>query len=620
MMEQPIAAERAAANALESAYPPIGDYAVIGDCRTAALISRDGAIDWLCLPHFSGPSVFAALLDRRRGGCFRVRPAQRFTSARRYWAGTNVLETEFTTDSGKARLIDCMPVLGTARYVSLLQPQREVLRVIEGIEGIVEFEVEYAPRPLYAELTPQLLARGRLGWSCTARDHMWMLHTDVALDMASAATLQGSCQVRAGERRYFSLTYSEDDIGTIAPVGHDADARVNATQRWWECWHANCNYVGPYRDAVVRSALTLKLLTYQLSGAIVAAPTSSLPETIGGVRNWDYRFCWLRDAALTSRALFDIGLFAEGNAFLGWLLHATRRRFRGLGVLYDVHGEHALNERTLSHLEGYRGSRPVRIGNAASRQQQWDVYGEVVQAAFEYVAHGGELQRDECRMLVRLGKTVCRVWREPDNGIWEVRGELRHYTYSKFMCWLALDRLITLAERGVLDVPAVFARERDAIGAVIETEGFSEAHGSYTDVLGGEAVDASLLLMAPYGYRDARAPRLQATCRRIERELARDGGLLYRYLPGIDDLPGHEGAFTIASFWLVDYLARAGRVEDATARFEDLLARANDLGLYGEELDPHTDAVLGNFPQGFSHVGLITAAVSLERARRGDAG
>lgn len=600
-------------------YPPIGDYALIGDCRAAALVSCAGAIDWLCLPHFSGPSIFAAVLDRQRGGHFTVRPVGRYAVTRRYWPGTNVLETAFTTDNGTARLIDCMPILGGARRVSLLQPQRELLRVIEGLDGTVELEAVYMPRPLYAELTPQLLARGRLGWSCNALDHMWMLHTDITLEPSSDATLRGRWQSQPGARRYFSLTYAQDDMGTIVPVGRDAAARLNATKRWWEDWHEHCSYRGPYREAVIRSALTLKLLTYQLSGAIVAAPTASLPEEIGGTRNWDYRFCWLRDAALTSRALFDLGLYAEGDAFLGWLLHTVRRRFGSLGVLYDVHGEHALNERTLTHLEGYCSSRPVRIGNAANRQRQWDVYGEVIQAAFEYVVHGGTLQRDEQRLLIGLGKAVCRLWREPDNGIWEVRGALKHYTYSKFMCWLALDRLIQLTERGVLKCPGGFARERAAIDAAIEAQGYSETHGSYTAVLGGNEVDASLLLMAPYGYRDATDARLQNTCRRIERELTCDGGLLYRYRPGTDGLPGHEGAFTIASFWMIDYLARAGRIDDAVARFETLLTHANDLGLYAEEIEPDTNAALGNFPQAFSHVGLITAAISLERARSGHA-
>jgi len=608
--------EAAAGRDRTAAYAPISDYAIIGDCRTAALVSRTGSIDWLCTPHFAGPSVFAALLDTARGGHFAIRPRPRFTSTRRYWPGTNVLETVFTTDRGSVRLIDCMPIADENDYRVRLQPLRETLRVVEGLAGEVELEAIYAPRPDYARAKAPLTHRGALGWSCSVGSRLWLLHTDAAVTPSAAATeLVGRFRLKPGERRRFSLTYTERDIATVAPLGPHADARLEATRRWWEAWHARCTYDGPYRDAVVRSALALKLLSYSLSGAIIAAPTTSLPEAVGGVRNWDYRYCWLRDAALTARVLLNVGLRAEGDSFLGWLLHATRPTWPQLCVLYDIYGEHAVAERTLAHLEGYRGSRPVRVGNGANRQHQWDVYGEVVQAAYEYVCHGGVLQRDECRLLIGLGRAVCSVWDQPDNGIWEVRGQLRHYTYSKFMCWLALDRLVRLSKRGVLPVPAHFEQVRRAIGETLEARGYSERHQSYTAVLDGDEVDVSLLLMAVYGYGKATDARLQNTCRRIERELARDE-LVYRYRPTVDGLPGHEGTFTIGSFWMVDYLARAGRHDDAVARFEALLARANDVGLYSEQFDADTGAALGNFPQGFSHVGLIAAALTLENTRR----
>ncbi|MBI1733546.1 MAG: glycoside hydrolase family 15 protein [Candidatus Rokubacteria bacterium] len=597
-----------------SIYPPIGDYAIVGNCRAAALIDRGGSLDWLCLPRFDGPAVFAALLDRRRGGCFVIRPAAPFTTTRRYVEDTTVLETTFTTTRGRVRLIDLMPVASEEDKRRELAPEHEVLRIVEGEAGEVEIEVLCDPRPRYGEIVPTCTDRGRLGYCFEDTGAAVVVRSDIPLErQAGAPGVRGRATVRAGERRALSLVYARSEPAVLPVFGEAVDRRLHRTVRWWQDWVSRCCYDGPYRAHVVRSALTLKLLTYAPSGAVVAAPTTSLPEAIGGVRNWDYRYCWLRDTSLTLRSLMDLGYAEEAQAFLAWMLHSTRLTWPELRVLYDVHGEARLPERELGHLEGYAGSRPVRVGNAAEHQLQLDVYGEVVDAVFEFVRRGGRPDRVTARMLAGLGRTVCRRWREPDEGIWEVRSERRHHTYSKAMCWIALDRLIRLAEAGHLEAPvAEFARERDAIRAEIETRGYHPRLESYVSVLDGDDLDASLLLLARYGYAEPTSARMLATCVRIHERLAVNG-FLYRYL-GDDGLPAGEGAFGIASFWAVGCRCLQGDVEGAARTFEEVCARANDVGLFAEEIDPATGAHLGNFPQAFTHVGLIDAALLLAEA------
>ncbi len=587
---------------------------MIGDCRTAALVSRAGSIDWLCLPDFSSPSIFAGLLDAARAGSCSLRPRDPFFSVeRRYVERTAVLETDFTTDTGSARLIDLMPIDDGGRS---LRPMREVLRAIEGMGGTVEIELRLDVRPDYARRSLQPRKRGRLGWAYLWGDEVLAVHTDIALRLEGDA-LVGTVVLGPGERRYLSLAYTKGDPAILPPLGRPAEERIADTIDWWRDWAGRCRYTGPYRDEVVRSAVTLKLLTYALSGAIVAAPTTSLPEAIGKSRNWDYRYCWLRDAGLTTQALLAMGYRDEALSFLSWMLHATRLTWPELQVMYDVFGRTRLDEQELPHLAGYAASRPVRIGNDAYRQRQLDIYGEVVTAACAALAGSGRVDRESERMLTGLGDVVCSQWRESDSSIWEVRGPLRHYTFSKVMCWAALDGLLRLHRGGTLVLPPAkvetFERERTALEQAIERRGFNTNLNSYASVLDGDKVDASLLLMACIGYKDAGDPRMRATYDLIHQRLGRNG-LLNRY-ERFDGISGVEGAFGICGFWAIDNLAKRGDIDAAERRFRHMLSFANDLGLYAEEIDVASGAALGNFPQAFTHVGLINAAVAIEQAR-----
>ena len=561
----------------------IADYAVIGDGRTAALVSRDGSIDWLCWPRPDSPWIFGALLDPR-AGAWNLRPSGPFRSTRRYLDRTNVLETRFVTPGGVARVTDLMPVAAEDVKARRLTPEFELLRYIECDEGEMEFESLLDLRP----------------------------GTGILARLAGPKT---PVQLRAGESAAFSLTLAGEGPAIFPPL-EEAKRRIEESAAWWRAWSARCSYDGPARDAVVRSALVLKLLGYAPSGALIAAPTTSLPERIGGDLNWDYRYCWLRDASMTARALFGLGFLDEGDAFVSWLLHSTRLTRRNLRVLYDVFGRRPQRERILDTLEGYAGSKPVRIGNAAEDQLQLDVYGEVLDAVASFVASGGELDRDTSAMIVKFGKVVCRRWREADEGLWEPRDGRAHHTHSRLLCWVTLDRLLTLAGSGRLKGAPLseFSRERARIRAEIEARGWNRTMGCYTGRLDGDDVDASTLLLAWYGFEEASSSRMIRTYERVKSDLGCGRGLLYRNL----DAPG-EGAFGIASFWGAELLGLGGSgVAEARETFDALLSTANDVGLFAEEIDPRTGAALGNFPQAFTHIGLINAALTLDRRMRGE--
>jgi GH15 family glucan-1,4-alpha-glucosidase len=590
--------------------PPtaIGEYGLIGDCRTAALVSRDGAIDWLCLPDFSSPAVCARLLDPDKGGCFFIRPTTSFEVSRRYLEGTAVLQSDFRTDTGTLRLTDFFPIHDGLRP---MRPMRELVRLVEVLDGVVELECGLDLRPDFGRRRPRVRRRGALGWIYDWGSEALFVRGD----------LEPGARVRlaAGERRSVALGYVRNDPAILPPIADEARDSLAQTVDWWRRWSGRCRYRGAHEAEVRRSLITLKLLNYALSGAVVAAPTTSLPEQPGGTRNWDYRYCWLRDAGLINQALVSLGYLDEARAYLDWLLHATRLTRPELRVLYDVFGRTPRRERVLAHLAGFAGNRPVRIGNAAAAQRQLDVYGDVVNAAFAVAEAGGCLDRGDQRMLRDFGLVVCRQWNEPDSGIWEIRCEQRHYTFSKVMCWVALDRLLKLQASGALRMPLrmreAFAGTRAEIEAAIEARGFNEKLGAYVGVLDGDRVDAALLLIACLGYREAQDRRVQQTLALLQARLACDG-LMYRYERGYDGHPEPEGAFGICSFWAIDALAKAGRVDEAARSFEHLLGFANDLGLYGEEIDPASGAALGNFPQAFTHVGLINAALAIEAARR----
>ena len=600
----------------ETTAPAIADYALIGDCRTAALVSCDGSIDWLCLPNFSSTSVFARLLDPR-GGRFSLHPTLPFTSKRRYIDGTAVLETTFETDGGSARIFDCLPVVDGIRQI---RPMREVLRIVEGVRGTISFYASIDPRPDYARLAPSPKLRGRLGWSYAWRNEILNVQTDIELAPENSIVC-GTFSVAPVQRRYFSLSYCQSEPAIIPPLGETADGRLESTVAWWQGWSSQIKYDGPHRDIVVRSAMTLKLLSFSPSGAIVAAPTTSLPEAIGSERNWDYRYCWLRDAGLTMQAMIGLGIKEDAGAFLDWMLHATRLTWPKLRIMYDIYGRSGLDEQELPHLAGYRDSRPVRIGNGAHTQQQLDVYGEVILAAYTYAADGGVIDKAGARMLAGLGEVVHSTWRGPDSGIWEVRGPQRHFTFSKLMCWTAFDRLIALEKMGVVklgDKLAAYEAERAAIAELIEARGFNSEIQAYTGELDGVQVDASVLLMSNVGYKDADDPRVRSTYALICQRLGQDG-LLQRYESGVDGLSGDEGAFGICSFWALEQVAQRGELAQAEKQFSHLLSFGNDVGLFAEEIDARSGEALGNFPQAFTHVGLINVALAIEKARRSKA-
>ena len=610
------------------AFPPfpdpsigcaLADYGAIGDCRTVALVSRFGSIDWWCSPDFSSPSCFAALLDRERGGRFALTPHGLVRAEQRYVPRSNVLQVRFECTGGVLELTDFMTVPEAGGAGADGHSPQQIVRVARCLEGEVVLEALFEPRPDYAREPARLIARAPGQWRCESPGFTAELMTTLELRPAGEGTLRGAVRLHAGEDRVALLHSGPVPASTPEAVREDAIGRLAATVAWWQAWCDLCTYRGEDEEAVLRSALALKLLTHRPTGAVVAAPTTSLPESEEGGRNWDYRYCWLRDTSLVLHALSDLGYAAEGRAFSRWLLHATRSTPDGLRPLYGVRGETRLDEVVLGHLRGFHGIGPVRIGNAAAQQVQHDVYGEVILTTCDDLEMGGNLDEEEKRVLAGFTDAVCRLWREPDHGIWEIRLPPRHHTHSRLMCWTALDRALHLHGHHGLPIDAQrVARERDAVRADIEAHGWNEQAGSYVGYYGGAAPDCSLLLMPRLGYVDANHPRMRATVDRILRELSA-GGLLYRYPPGrdYDGVDGAEHLFVICGFWCVDCLARQGRLQEARAMYERLLALRNPLGLYAEEYREDGQA-MGNFPQAFSHVGSITAALTLARAERGE--
>ncbi len=580
----------------------IEDYGMIGDCETAALVGRDGSIDWLCLPRFDSGACFAKLLGTSENGYWRIAPVGEITATRRQYRGdTLVLETEFETAEGAVTLVDCMPLRAT---------HPEVTRIVVGRRGAASMRMELVIRFDYGSILPWVRQFDH-AVRATAGPDTLVLRTPVATRGEGMMTI-AEFTVRAGEEIPFSLTWSPSH--EEPPTPRLATDAVRATEKWWLEWAGRCQYEGPWRGPVVRSLITLRALMYDPTGGMVAAPTSSLPESIGGVRNWDYRYCWLRDATFTLLALLLAGYEDEAAAWRNWLLRAVAGNPADLQILYSVTGEHRLSEQSLDWLEGYEGSRPVHIGNAASEQFQLDVYGEVLQLLYECRRHevhsgGGDSWRVELGVLEFLEK----AWRRPDHGLWEIRGEQLNFTHSKLMAWVAFDRAVRNVEQFGKEGPVDRWRGiRDEIHAEICERGFDSERNTFTQAYESSHLDASLLMMPLVGFLPADDPRIAGTIDAIQRDLTH-GEFVKRYdtRSQVDGLPPGEGAFLPCSFWLVDALAVIGRGDDARALFERLLGVCNDLGLVSEEYDPTARRLVGNFPQAFTHVGLVAAAYYL---------
>ncbi len=597
-------------------YLPIAAYALIGDCRSAALVGADGSMDWLCLPRFDDPSIFGRILDARRGGHWQVCPVGEYRAVQRYRDRNNILETIFSTATGTAVVTDFMPV-DEKTIEHHARPHREprVVRIVECLTGAVTLRHQFKPAPDYASNSVRFQADG------------WRLHAnsaDLHVCMQSTVAVTGATarwRMKAGEQ--IAMGLRSDRRGPCNSARHEwsvehARDLARITQEYWWRWIDKCNYHGPYQKPVVRSALALKLMTYAPTGAIVAAPTTSLPEEVGGERNWDYRFTWLRDASFTLYAFFQVGMVDEANAFFSWLMRiGLGKRGSDVANLYTLDGAARADELDLAQLSGYRDSSPVRIGNGAIHQLQLDVYGELLDSAYLYARFGGAISRTLWRELRAIVNLAIDRWELPDASIWEARGRDEHYTYSKMMCWVAVDRGLRIAQR--FRLPHDTARWRKArrdIHRTVTSRGYSLRLGSFTQTLDSEELDAALLRMTQVRFLRHDDPRLLSTIDAIAEHLG-NGVLVHRYdvTTTEDGLEGDEGAFLMCSFWLSDALAHVGRFEEAQRGFEKLLAFCSPLGLYAEEADTRTGDLLGNFPQAFTHLALIGAAVNIERAR-----
>jgi alpha,alpha-trehalase len=599
-------------------YPPISTYALLSDCHSVALVSRDGSIDWCCFHRFDARPVFARLLDWARGGHFRIAPTGRsYTLGRRYLPGTNVLETRLATSKGSITIVDCLAIRRGALAGDATQTRshHQLLRLVSCEDGEVEVAVEFAPRFDYGLTIPRLeLHSNDLGVVYGGADAL-VVQSQIPLTQADVCGCGGTATLRAGDHAFVAVTYSLPHQLEVHRLSLDeVAARIQRTIAFWQAWSGRCTYQGPYRDQVLRSALVVKALTNAPTGAIVAAPTTSLPEAVGGVRNWDYRYSWLRDAALNLYGLFTLGYTDEAHDFMDWLERTTAGRAEDLQIMYGVGGERLLPELEHGQLDGWRGSRPVRIGNAAATQFQLDVYGYLLDTAWLYYRHGGQLTAAFWSLLRGAVEVVAARWTEPDEGIWEVRGGRRQFVFSKVMAWVAVDRAIRLARaRGLPADLDRWSALRAGIRRQVERDGVDPASGALVQSFGSRALDAANLLVPLVRFLPADDARVRATIRRTADELTRDG-LVYRYLEP-DGLPGGEATFLICSFWLVDNLALAGEIGRARELFERLLGCANDVGLLAEQIDPASGELLGNFPQAFSHAGLIGAALNLTRSR-----
>ena len=600
-------------------YPPIHDYALIGDCHSAALVSRTGSIDWCCMPRFDSGSCFGRILDWEQGGYCSIVPEDgAHTAFRHYLGDTLVLATTFTADSGEAVLYDCFTMTTGGK----LQPRRQLLRVVEGVRGHVTFRLHVGARFDYGVLKPWIRHEGMRLYSAIGGNDALVIQSDADLTLVDRHDLGATFAVRAGERVRTSITYDDPASLDRDPPqlihAKELDTRLRETIEWWQEWSTQARCDGPDGPGVMRSAITLKALSYAPTGAITAAPTTSLPESPGGSRNWDYRYSWIRDSSFSVRSLADIGCVAEADGFRRFIQRAAAGGADNLQIMYGIGGERRLTEVTLDMLEGYQGAKPVRIGNAASDQVQLDAYGELLDLSWHWHLRGSSPDDDYWRFLLDLVDTAAERWNDRDQGLWESRGEPQHFVHSKVMCWAALDRGIRLAEECLRQAPLRrWKSVRTAIRAAIERDGYDKKRGIFVQAFGSTALDSALLLLPTVDFVAWDDPRMIRTTDAIRTELDDNGMLLrYRVADTHDGLRGKEGTFLACTFWLVECLARQGREDDAREIFDRVASTSNDLGLFAEEYDTRNREMLGNFPQGLTHLSHIAAAVALEQERR----
>jgi GH15 family glucan-1,4-alpha-glucosidase len=595
-------------------YPPIGDYAVIGDCHSGALVSRQGSIDWCCMRRLDAGSVFGRLLDWDRGGSCSLQPVGEYEVTRSYVDDTLVLETIFHTATGDVRLLDFFAMREGGRDA----PRCQLLRTAEGMRGSVELHLSISPRFDYGGVKPWLRQHAQRCFSSVGGNDALVYSCDADLEPVDSHDLAVTFTIRAGERVRLSIESVRpealDSEPPHPPTSTDLDDRLDETVAWWKRWVEHVSFDGPDSGGVRRSAIVLKALTNAPTGAIAAAVTTSLPESMGGTCNWDYRYSWIRDSQFTARSLAEIGCVTGADGFRRFVERSAASDSASLQIMYGIGGERRLTETTLD-LAGYRDSRPVRIGNAAAGQRQLDVYGELLELAWRWHERGHSPDDDYWRFLTSLVDSAAELWEQPDSGIWEMRGEPRHFVQSKAMCWVALDRGLRLAKECLRPAPERrWRRVRGEIRASVEEHGYDKRRGSFVQAYGSTDLDASLLLLPIFGFVGWSDERMVRTTDAIRDELD-DGGLLRRYVD-CDGTQGREGSFIACSFWLVECLAHQGRRDDARAVFEQAVATRNDLGLFSEEFDTQHNRMLGNYPQGLTHLSHIAAAVSLQETSR----
>ena len=595
------------------AYLPIEDHGIIGDLHSIALVGVDGTIDWCCLPHFDSSSVFASILDDKIGGFFRIAAKNTVSHRQMYLPDSNVLVTRSYTAGAIGQIEDFMPIAENGR-----KSIHQIIRRVSCVRGEITFDLECQPAFDYARAEHETKIDERGAVFQTVGAHSYGLSSDIKLSKQKQG-VKAKFVLREGEHLSFSFFCCPNEVKHPFGVLGDPDIELENTIAYWQRWLSRCTYSGRWSEMVYRSALTLKLLTFQPTGAIVAAPTMGLPEHVGGERNWDYRYTWIRDASFTLYALMRIGFTEETEAFMQWLMKRCEEvdvnSAHPLNLMYGIHGDHMLIESELDHLSGYRNSKPVRVGNAAYNQLQLDIYGELMDSVYLYNKYVSPVSYEMWQNIRRIVNWVAENWDNPDEGIWETRGGRQNFVYSRLMCWVALDRALRMCMHYSLPgKTSVWARERDRIYDQIMTKGWNQERGAFRQHYNTDALDAANLLMPLVKFISPSDPRMISTISATLETLTTDS-LVYRYDPQLspDGLTGHEGTFSICTFWLVECLTRAGRLDEARLTFQKMLGYANHLGLYGEEIGNHGET-LGNFPQAFTHLSLISSAYNLDRA------